>query len=139
MLLAISSEKSWWNLSKIVFLGPICPKKGWLWAMPKMKNNLFGRNNKSRSSLFRNFLFYQISFLSNKCNFQLKQPVACLFTCYLIMQCIFSMIDKSNTAFGPSLVSKGILSIILTDSNLLMICQLINLSQPEIFWRQLNL
>ena len=43
----------------IAFLGgPICTTKGSAWAMPKMKNNfffLFFRNNKSRSSAFRNF------------------------------------------------------------------------------------
>ena len=55
------------------------------------------------------------------------------------MPSIFSMIHKNNTAFRPNLVSKGTLSSMLTDSNLLMICQLINLSQPKIFWKQLNL
>ena len=30
-----------------------------LWATPKMKNNFFDRNDKSRSSAFRNILFYQ--------------------------------------------------------------------------------
>ena len=75
--------------TKVAFLGPICTTKGSAWTMPKMKKQIFfGRNNKSRSFAFRNFLFYQniicfgwvISlflfvwcFLSKKNHFQLKQ------------------------------------------------------------------
>ena len=44
---------------KFLFLGPICTKNGSLLATLKMENNFFGRNNKSRSSAFWNFLFYQ--------------------------------------------------------------------------------
>ena len=40
-------------------MGPICTKNGSLLATLKMENNFFGRNNKSRSSGFWNFLFYQ--------------------------------------------------------------------------------
>ena len=42
------------------FLSPICIKKGSLRATPKIKKpHFFGRNDKSRSSSFRNFLLYQ--------------------------------------------------------------------------------
>ena len=37
----------------------ICTKRESLWATTKMKNNVFGRNNKSRLSAFRDFLFCQ--------------------------------------------------------------------------------
>ena len=48
-----SSEKNY-------FLSPICIKKGSLRATPKIKKTFFfGRNDKSRSSSFRNFLLYQ--------------------------------------------------------------------------------
>ena len=41
-------------------MDPICTKMGSLWATPKIKkSNFFSRNNKIRSSAFRNFLFYQ--------------------------------------------------------------------------------
>ena len=45
--------------NKKCFFGPSLHKKGPLWATPKQKNNCFSRNNKSRSSAFRDFLFYQ--------------------------------------------------------------------------------
>ena len=65
---------------KKCFFEPSLHKKGSLWATPKQKNNCFSRNNKSRSSAFRNFLFYEniICFLSKKCHFQLKQLWECL-------------------------------------------------------------
>ena len=44
---------------KIALWDPICTTKWSAWAMPKMKNNFFSRNNKSRSSAFWNFLFCQ--------------------------------------------------------------------------------
>ena len=44
---------------KNCFLDPICTEKGSLWATPKREKNSFGRTNKSRSSAFRKFLFYQ--------------------------------------------------------------------------------
>ena len=59
MLQSISSEKKLVKPFKNCFLGPICTKRGSLLATPKSKNIFFGRNNKSRSSAFRNFLFYQ--------------------------------------------------------------------------------
>ena len=59
MLQYSSSEKSWWSLLKIVFLGPFFTNMGSLWAAPTMELFFSRRNNKSRSSAFRNFLFYQ--------------------------------------------------------------------------------
>ena len=53
-------KKSWQNLLKTVFLGPICTKKGSLWATLKITIFFFCRNNKNRPSAFRNFLFCQI-------------------------------------------------------------------------------
>ena len=54
------SEKKLVKPFKNCFLDPICTEKGSLWAMPKVeKSFFFGRNNKSRSSAFRKFLFYQ--------------------------------------------------------------------------------
>ena len=44
---------------KNCFLDRIYKEKGSLWAMLKMGKKFFGRNNKSRSSAFRKFLFYQ--------------------------------------------------------------------------------
>ena len=44
---------------KNCFLDPICTEKGSLWVTPKMEKNFFGRTNKSRSSAFRKFSFYQ--------------------------------------------------------------------------------
>ena len=45
---------------KIAFSGPICTTKGSAWGHAQHgKQFSFGRNNKSRSSAFRNFLFYQ--------------------------------------------------------------------------------
>ena len=45
--------------SKNCFLGHNLHYKWASWAMPKMKNNFFSINNKSRSSAFRTFSFYQ--------------------------------------------------------------------------------
>ena len=44
-----------------MFFGPNLHRKGviMLWAMPKVGKTFFGRNNKSRLSAFRKFLFYQ--------------------------------------------------------------------------------
>ena len=67
----ISSEKKW-NLLKIVFLGPVCTKKGSLWATPKTKNNFYGKINKSRSSAFRNLLFSWVMFFVKKMSFPVK-------------------------------------------------------------------
>ena len=56
-----SSEKKMDKTSKnCYFLVPICTKKGSAWVTHNIKKILFGRNNKSRSSNFRNVLFYQI-------------------------------------------------------------------------------
>ena len=49
---------------KIAFWGPIYTAKGLAWATPKMKNNFFGRNKKSKSSAFRNFIFSKYHMLS---------------------------------------------------------------------------
>ena len=61
LLQSSSSEKNLVKPLKIAFLGPVCTTKRSTWAIPKMKNNFFFffRNNKSRSSAFRNFSFYQ--------------------------------------------------------------------------------
>ena len=60
MLKSSSSKKKLVKPLKNCFLDPmaICIEKGSLWTTPKMKKNVFGRNNKSRSSAFRKFLFY---------------------------------------------------------------------------------
>ena len=54
-----SSEKKLVKPLKNWFLDPICTEKGSLQATPKVEKKFFGRNNKSRSSTFRKFLFYQ--------------------------------------------------------------------------------
>ena len=59
MFQSISSEKKLKKPLKFFFLEPIYIKKGSSWATPKTKNNFFDRNNKSRSSSFRNILFNQ--------------------------------------------------------------------------------
>ena len=59
MLQSRSFEKKLVKPLKNCFLDPICTEKRSLWATPKMEKFFFGRNNKSRSSAFRKFLFYQ--------------------------------------------------------------------------------
>ena len=57
------------------------------------------------------------------------------FICSLIKSYIFSVIHhKNSTSFRPSLFSKGegyIFKYSDSPANLLMICQLVNLSQPK--------
>ena len=61
MLQSISSEK---KLVKPVFFGDQFPKKGLLWATPKMKNNFFGSNNKKADhQLSQTFYFIKISYV----------------------------------------------------------------------------
>ena len=59
MLQSRSSEIKLVKPLKNCFLDPICTEKRSLWATHMMENFFFGRNNKSRSSAFRKFLFYQ--------------------------------------------------------------------------------
>ena len=64
LMSCIAIQQFWKKLVKPLkncFLDPICREKGSLWATPKMGKK-FGRgdrNNKSRSSAFIKFLFYQ--------------------------------------------------------------------------------
>ena len=46
---------------KIAFLGPISTTKRSAWAMPKMKNIFFGRNDKADHQLSKTFYFIKIS------------------------------------------------------------------------------
>ena len=74
---------------KNCFFGLNLPKKGVIMSHAQNKKQFFGRNTKSRSSAFRNFLFCQniislgwvmnlclswvMYFVKKKCHFQLKQ------------------------------------------------------------------
>ena len=89
MLKSSSSEKkAGKTFEKLFFWTQFAEKRGHYGPRPRWKKNFFGRNNKSRSSAFRKFLFYQniicfdwvmnlflssVIFLSKKCHFQLKQ------------------------------------------------------------------
>ena len=59
MFYVSTSEKKLVKPLKNCFLGLNLLKKDSLWVIHNMENNFFGRNNKSRSPAFRNFLFYQ--------------------------------------------------------------------------------
>ena len=52
-------KKSWWNLLKIVFFLSNLHKKGVIMDHAHNGKFFLGRNKNSRSSPFRNFLFYQ--------------------------------------------------------------------------------
>ena len=81
-------KKSWQNLLKTVFLGPICTKKGSLWATLKMTIFFFAEIIKTDHQLSETFYFVKLSyvltelriffylelcFLSKKCHFQLAK------------------------------------------------------------------
>ena len=67
----------------MLFWGPICAKKGSTWATPKIKNNFFGINNKSRSSSFyfigfgwvMNLFLFCVMFFVEKGSFPAKTIV----------------------------------------------------------------
>ena len=59
MLKSSSSEKKLVKPLKNCFFGPKLHRKEDYGPRPRWKKKFFGRNNKSRSSAFRKFLFYQ--------------------------------------------------------------------------------